>query len=146
MMDIWASWAKRKSKCRFCPEPVLPGTRIFRGKIWMKRQTGDEPTPRRFTIKYIWHFACYPREANMWLDAHPYESVSHKPGRRVVAKPELQEERVKLLKRHATLAHRQRSAALAGNVEKVVELEFKKQDLITQVAATGPVPTRWIPK
>jgi len=72
--------------------------------------------------------------------------MERRPGRRAVAKPELQEVRVKILKMHASLALRQRKAALGGQIEKVLELEIRKQALIPVIAKTGPVPRRWMPQ
>ena len=146
-MDIWVTWAKRKSKCAHCPEPVLAATQIVRGKEWRRRPSENSGEPRRFCIRLIWHFDCWVAQAKLWLDSHPYEEVRRKPGRKcVTATKEDREVRTRLLRAHASLAHRQRTAALDGDPPKVMEMEFKKQALIQQIALTGPVPSKWIPK
>ena len=66
-MDIVASYASRMiAECDWCKNPIEKHTRIFRG--YYKNKTRIQ-----WSNKIYWHFACYPAQAESYLDSTPYE-------------------------------------------------------------------------
>lgn len=140
-MDIWMRWCTKQARCRHCPDPILPSTKMVVGKLWRRR----EGETRRYTITLYWHPQCWIDQAVIATDKVPYEEVPKAGRPKLQLSEDQQKVRLKLLHRRADLTRRLKNAAMAGNLEKVVEVEVLRQELISQIGDYGPVPKRWTP-
>ena len=66
-MDIWTTHAARRGLCINCQKEILPGDRVVIGR-WKRKYPWGVRTRQRVS-----HFNCWVREAEEYLDDHPYE-------------------------------------------------------------------------
>jgi hypothetical protein len=138
-MDIWVTWCRRQSKCAHCPEPITAGTPVVVGKLWAIK--GER---LKYPKVFRWHFPeCWVEQARTHLDDTPFvpkRSTGRPP---MELEPEVRACRSRLVRHYAVVVHQIRKAAVAGNINKVLTLEVRRQKIIVAVAAIGPVPKRW---
>jgi len=140
-MDIWVRWNRQAKSCSYegCGEVIAKNHPVVVGRL--KRRGGGWIRTRQFW----WHPGCWLIQAMEHLNSIPEEERIPKRGRKpVTLDPDERKARLALLRRHAYLTYRQRDYTRSGDLEKVLEIEIMKQELIPLIERTGPVPKRWV--
>lgn len=139
-MDVWLTWCKRKTKCKYCPEPINPGEPVVVAKQWRKKASQDA---RHWPFILRFHPNCWLENALAYLEKHPYVP------KRSMGRPKLdlskddKTKRLRMLRLRASIVYRQKVAAHEGRALRVLELEVRKQELIGEIEKCGGVPKSW---
>ena len=137
-MDIWITWCKRESKCRYCKQSIEEAAPMVKGKFWLKNNEAI-----RFPQIYRWHTNCWLEEGMNYLSNHPYEKV--KRGRRnMPLDKETKVERTKLLVKRAGMVRSLREAIEDGNVDRVISTYNRIEGLKADIEKLGGVPKSWV--
>lgn len=139
-MDIWGRYNRQHRSCSYepCTTPIERGERVICGRRKVKTATGVR------TYNFVWHVDCWVAQLHEHLDSIPEEMRLPPRGRKIISdEPGVRAARLALLRRHASLNHRQLQCALRGDVEAVCSIEVDKQALIPLILETGPLPRKW---
>ena len=140
-MDIWMTWAKRKTKCRYFEQPIITATPMVTGRLYRKA------AGKSISLRFYWHPQCWQEQGMNYLKLHPYTAIGR--GRKKLAlEPTANRERYLLLRRHAALTQRiwrvKESKGFPDNVLRIIRLETKQKELAAQIELVGGVPKKWI--
>jgi len=135
-MDIWISWAKRKTTCRYCEKLIEAGTPVIRGKLWRKLGTAT-----KWSYYYYWHPECWLKEAYAYLEAHPYHQTVGRP--RLSLSEEDRQKRLSILRERARLIWRLKELILLDNDEAVSNIMLRLEELRAEIEPLGGVPKSW---
>jgi len=139
-MDVWMTWVKRKTRCRYCGETMEKATPMVTGKLWRK----GNPESRKINIRFYWHPQCWVKQGLDYLSLHPYSSGSR--GRKQLKLGEEDAKlRYKLLRKYAAL--RQRVTKLAtkypDNVLPILRIETQMKETAAKINEVGGIPPKW---
>ena len=135
-MIITVCWCRRKAKCAFCSEYILPGYPMLMKKIWSKGK-------KRVYIFY-YHITCMIKESLQYLETHPYEAEIGR--KKLDLTPDERRQRDLLLRRRASIRQRIRRWEESGDkrsAEKIKQLEANELAIAVEMAKVGGVPESW---
>lgn len=139
-MSAWVTFARKPTKCARCEKMMEAGTPLVVSSI----PKGKYGMARRWKTQVRRHVKCWLRHELAYLRDNPYVPI-RSPGRpKIDLSPEDKLQRNRVLRRRASINWRQKRAALAVDVTRVLQLEVQKQELIDQISRYGEVPKGWI--
>jgi hypothetical protein len=140
-MDIWVTYCRRRSKCRYCEEYILAGKPILVGKIW--KQAGTTDVKRRFCVTLRWHPSCWLEQAMQRLDKVEYIPRKGRP--LLQMSEEDKASRFAILRRRAAILQRIRveTAKPEQNIDRIIHLGAMLADLKEEIKPYGGAPKSW---
>jgi len=139
-MDIWMTWTKRKTKCKYCEQPIITATPMVTGRLY-KKAAG-----KNISLRFYWHPQCWLEQGINYLSLHPYTATGR--GRKKLGlEPAAKRQRYLLLRRHAALTQRiwriKEGKGFPDNVLKIIGLEAGQKELAAQIELVGGIPKKW---
>lgn len=134
-MDVWITWAKKRSMCKHCGEYILSGTPVVKGKLWRK-VTGELI---HFTLMFRWHPQCWVEQG---IAALPEYHGSY----RLPISEEQRKRRFYLLRRWATLQQRVKAASMYPQTKQALigRLTAQMEEIKEEMLGLGGIPKKWV--
>jgi len=134
-LNVWISWCKRQSTCRYCKQFIEVATPCVVCRTWHHK--------RMYEMRF--HTNCWVDNGMDALRQNPYHASPR--GRKVLKlEPKDALERKKLLRKHAMLVQQKKrlKAKFPDNLLSVIKLDSKIEDVTTRIGRYGGVPKKWI--
>lgn len=139
MADVWITWCKRISKCKYCEDFIKVREPVVKCKFWMAG---------RWSYKISFHPQCYIEQGLARLREKPYEYMKRSTGRpKLAINQEDGRARYLLLRRRASIMQRRRwLAEMLPNetaMQRLIALDEKLDELKVEMELCGGVPKSW---
>ncbi len=132
------TWCNKTAKCKHCSQPITPGEPLVRGKLWRKHGQAT-----RWSYKFYWHPQCWVEQGLIGLRSRPRVS----PFRGAITNrditPEDKTTRLRLLQKRANIVQRMKKAGIEQNLDLLISLQEKLEELIPEIEKVGGVPKGW---
>jgi len=128
-MDIWITLCRKTAKCKYCPQHILKGNPMVKGRLW---RSG------KWTLNFYWHPNCWVEQGIAEMEKRPIiESRGRKSLPITVEQREL---RICLLKRRGSVIQRLKRET---DPVKMLHLGEMLEDLKEEIKPLGGVPVGW---
>ena len=139
--NVTMRWCVKKSRCRWCGEPIVNGTPVVSVFWWNK----GNPESRRWNTLHSYHPQCWIDQGIDYLNRNPYVprrrirlTLSKEDGRR----------RFLLIRRFNALIQRRKGISCGYPDSVLLDIKLTQQmvDIMLEVATVGGVPKLWAGK
>lgn len=128
-MDIWITRCRKTARCKYCEKPILVSEPIVKGRLWRRK---------KWTLNFYWHPDCWVEQGIAEMEKRPVIETRGRKSLPLTA--EIQEKRICLLKRRASVIQRLKRET---DPVKVLHLGEMLEDLKEEIKPLGGVPKTW---
>lgn len=137
-MDVWISWTRKESTCKYCSKPIKLKSMSLTAKLWRK---GFGALPWSKTMHF--HIACWVQQGIDYLNLHPYVPRGNRGRKRLEVDSPTRAARLKLQRKRADLIFRIQKHIDNGDGWRVEKLALQVEGLREEMEKLGGVPESW---
>ena len=138
--NVYMKWCHRTAICKWCENPIEPGSPIVSVFFWNK---GSEDH-KGFNTKLYFHPDCWVAQGLDYLKLNPYAPYTrHKES---TLTPEQKKLRHTIMTRKASIEQRRRNLKPTSKNRLLIEarLDIQIAQLMVEIAPIGGIPKKWI--
>lgn len=137
--NVCMTWCKRKTKCKWCPEPIETGQPMVRVFFWNK----GNPETRRWNRTDFYHPDCWVKQGLDYLELNPFSAK--RQGALVQLSKEDKRKRFLLIRRFHALRQRKRIVKAEFPDRLLMESRIDKRmaEIVLEMLKVGGVPKSW---
>lgn len=143
-MDVWIARCSRRTKCRYCPEPITNGEFMVVCSMFKKRG-GDGEQQRHYTYKFYYHTDCWLAYGKQCVEKKELQKVETR-GRPALAlsADDKRARRLLILRRNRIVQLlREEISKDEPNYSRIERLGGQLENIAADIEPLGGVPKSW---